>query len=133
MIVGKVYFQYSTNNKKGIYIYSLITNHTPIRVVPNLNIDEQTPDNNIDVRFEELGITEGDVYSLSANLSYKYNIYNVVAEYDIRWINSDEKGIGTVTDFGFRTQGGIFLIPEITQTKGHDDIKLFLDSQAPCM
>jgi len=124
---GKLKFSDGAFPSAGDYNLSpyVENRHTPITeaglavmAFPNLNIDEQTPDNNIDVRFEELGITEGDVYSLSANLSYKYNIYNVVAEYDIRWINSDEKNIGTVTDFGFRTQGGIFLIPEIVELAG---------------
>ncbi|MEE9238077.1 MAG: porin, partial [Thermodesulfobacteriota bacterium] len=31
---------------------------------PNLNIDQKTPDNNVADRFEELGITQGDVYSI---------------------------------------------------------------------
>ena len=41
----------------------------------NLNIGDKNPDNNIDQRFEELGITKGDVFSMSADFAYEYYRY----------------------------------------------------------
>jgi len=96
---------------------------------PNLNINKKTPDNNIADRFAELGITQGDVYSITTDIGYTYERYTLEAEYDGRWISPDQGGLGTVYDQGFKVDGGIFLIPTFMQLAGrvayvdYDDIE----------
>lgn len=96
---------------------------------PNLNIDQKTPDNNVANRFEELGITQGDVYSITTDIAFTYKRYSFEAEYVGRWINPDESGLGSVYDQGFSVDGGIFLISTFIQLAGrvayvdYDDVE----------
>ncbi|MBI4228372.1 MAG: hypothetical protein HY693_01490, partial [Deltaproteobacteria bacterium] len=98
--------------------YPLIAFGVAAATIPGLNIDRKTPDGNIDDRFEELGVTSGDVTSITADVNFKYTIFSVEAEYDGRWIDPDQGSIGTVYDQGFRVQGGIFLLPHYIEVAG---------------
>jgi regulator of replication initiation timing len=98
--------------------YPLIAFGAAAATIPGLNIDRKSADGNIDSRFEELGITTGDVTSITADVNFKYTIFSVEGEYDGRWIQPDQSGIGTAYDQGFRIQGGIFLLPHYIELAG---------------
>ena len=85
---------------------------------PNLNIGEKKPDNNIDQRFGELGITKGDVFSVSADFAYEYYRYTFETEFDIRFINPDKGSSGSSIDYGFTVQGGYYFLPPYIQIAG---------------
>jgi len=85
---------------------------------PNLDIGDKNPDNNIDQRFEELGITKGDVFSMSADFAYEYYKYSFETEFDIRFINPDQGSSGTSIDYGFTVQGGYYFLPPHVQIAG---------------
>jgi phosphate-selective porin OprO and OprP len=83
--------------------------------LPGLNIDQKTPDSDIDDRFAELGLQFGDVYSVTADANFKYQIFSITGEYDGRWISPETRGLGTVYDQGLRVQGGIFILPHLVE------------------
>jgi phosphate-selective porin OprO and OprP len=89
-----------------------------VATIPGLNIDRETPDRNIDTRFEELGIASGDVTSITADVNFKYRIFSLEGEYDGRWMDPDQGGLGRIYDQGFRIQGGIFLLPHYIEVAG---------------
>lgn len=94
-------------------------------VIPGLSIADKTPDNDIDVRFEEIfGVDaddftteEGDVYEGTVDVNFKYRIFSLEGDYFLRRIDPDG-GFEEATDQGFRVQGGIFLIPEFIEVAG---------------
>ena len=97
----------------------LIAIGASIATIPGLNIDRKTPDSDIDERYTELGLTSGDVTSVTADINFKYKIFSVEGEYDGRWIDPDQTGFaGRIYDQGFRIQGGIFLIPKTIEVAG---------------
>ncbi len=92
--------------------------------LPGLNIDQKTPDPPIDDRFDQLGIQFGDVYAVSADAQFKYQIFSITGEYDGRWIKpqgANEAAVFPVSDLstaydqGFRVQGGIFIVPHLVE------------------
>ncbi len=83
--------------------------------IPGLDVNTKTPDNDLDERFAELGITKGDVVSIAADFSVKNYIANLEGSYIGRWIDPDEGGGDTAYDQGFRIQGGIFLLPKTVE------------------
>ena len=85
---------------------------------PNLNIGDKNPDNNIDQRFGELGITKGDVFSISADFAYEYYRYTFETEFDIRFINPDQGSSGSSIDYGITVQGGYYFLPPYIQIAG---------------
>lgn len=85
---------------------------------PNLDIGDKDPDNNIDQRFDELGITKGDVFSMSADVAYEYNKYTFETEFNIRFINPDQGSSGTSIDYGFTVQSGYYFLPPHVQIAG---------------
>jgi len=99
--------------------YPLLAIGASIATIPGLNIDRKTPDSDIDERYTELGLTSGDVTSVTADINFKYKIFSVEGEYDGRWIDPDQTGFaGRIYDQGFRIQGGIFLIPKTIEVAG---------------
>jgi len=98
--------------------YPLIAFGAAVATIPGLNIDRKTPDSDIDIRFAELGITSGDVTSITADANFKYYIFSIEGEYDGRWIDPDQGGLGTIYDQGFRIQAGIFLVPKLVEVAG---------------
>jgi hypothetical protein len=85
---------------------------------PGLNIERKTPDNDIADRFSEIGTVEADVYGFSADANFKYGLFSVEGEYDFRRIDPKEGGLLSVSDHGFRVQGGMFLVPEFFEVAG---------------
>ncbi|MFQ5787632.1 MAG: porin [Thermodesulfobacteriota bacterium] len=83
---------------------------------PGLNIARKTPDDRgIGERFVELGIESGNVTGVTADISFKNYLFNLVAEYDGRWIDpkmTESGSLDTLYDQGFRVQGGIFILPK---------------------
>ncbi|MFA9408549.1 MAG: porin [Candidatus Dadabacteria bacterium] len=69
-------------------------------------------------RFIELGISKGNVVSITGDASYKLPMFNVEAAYTGRWINPDNSGSETVYDQGIRIQTGLFLMPELIEIAG---------------
>src|SRR3990170_999332 len=65
-----------------------------------------------------LGSDEGNIFQFSADLSVKYLIFSLEAEYDLRNINPDETGIDSALSQGVRVQSGVFLIPKLIEVAG---------------
>jgi phosphate-selective porin OprO/OprP len=94
--------------------------------IPGLNIANKTPDNDIDVRFDEIfggdvidaGGAEADVITLTADANFKYRIFSLEGDYFLRRIDPEEGGFEKATDHGFRVQGGIFVVPEFIEVAG---------------
>jgi hypothetical protein len=86
--------------------------------IPGLNIDQKTPDNTIDDRFAEIGTTDADVFSLTADANFKYSIFSIEGEFDYRRIAPDESSLPTANDYGIRAQAGVFLVPEFIEIAG---------------
>ncbi|MBI2487293.1 MAG: hypothetical protein HYW01_10110 [Deltaproteobacteria bacterium] len=94
-------------------------------VIPGLNIGNKTPDNDIDVRFDEIfggavidaGGAEADVFALTADVNFKYSIFSAEAEYQFRNLDPDG-AFEEATDHGFRVQGGLFIVPEFIEVAG---------------
>ena len=55
---------------------------------------------------------EGKVTSFAADINYRDPRFNLTGEYIGRWVNPDEAGVGTAYDYGFRVQGGFFVVPK---------------------
>lgn len=83
--------------------------------IPGLNIDQKTPDSDIDERFAEIGTTDADVLSLTADANFKYSIFSIEGEFDYRRIAPEESGLEKVNDYGVRAQTGIFLMPNFIE------------------
>lgn len=83
-------------------------------VYPGLNINRKTPSRALVNRFDDIGIVEGNVYSITADAVYKNDRFNLIGEYDGRWISSNEVN-ETAFDQGFRVQGGIFAIVDLIE------------------
>jgi phosphate-selective porin OprO/OprP len=96
--------------------------------LPGLNIAQKTPDNSeLRARMNELGLQFANVSSISADASFKYQIFSFTGEYDGRWIkpngaNADAIFPASVADTyydqGFEAQAGIFLIPHVLELAG---------------
>jgi phosphate-selective porin OprO and OprP len=90
-----------------------------IAALPGLNIKQKTPDNSeLTARFDELGLQFANVTSVTGDVNFKYQIFSITGEYDGRWIDSEQKGLGTVYDQGFEVQSGIFLVPHVLELAG---------------
>ncbi len=83
--------------------------------IPGLNIDQKTPDSDIDERFAEIGTTDADVFSLTADANFKYSIFSIEGEFDYRRIAPEESGLPRVNDYGVRAQTGLFLMPDFIE------------------
>jgi len=124
---GKLEFSNASFPAGGDFVFNpkARLNKTPTYAVgaamvmyPNLNIGDKNPDNNIDQRFGELGITKGDVFSMSADFAYEYYRYTFETEFDIRFINPDQGSSGSSIDYGFTVQGGYHFLPPYIQIAG---------------
>jgi len=90
-------------------------------VYPGLNIDRKTPSRALVNRFDDIGIVEGDVYSITGDIVFKNERFNLIGVYDGRWISSNEVNEAAY-DQGFRVQGGIFALIDVIGNCG----KIFL-------
>jgi len=62
-------------------------------------------------RIEELGSTDSQVVSWTADISFKHPLFNLEGEYIGRWVDPSEGALDSLYDQGFRAQGGIFIMP----------------------
>ena len=87
--------------------------------IPGLNIDQKTPDNGeLEDRFVEIGTTDADVFSLTADVNFKYSIFSIEGEFDYRNISPEESGLDEANDYGVRVQSGVFLLPDFIEIAG---------------
>ncbi len=73
---------------------------------------EDGSDGNIGIPSGERELESGTVTSFTADVNYRDPRFNLTGEYIGRWANSDEGGVDTAYDQGFRVQGGFFLLPK---------------------
>ncbi len=88
--------------------------------IPGLNCDRKSPDGDQCDRFDELGLVQADMTTITGDINFKIPIFNVQGSYYGRWINPDEQGISqdTAFDQGFNVQAGAFLMPKTFEVAG---------------
>lgn len=88
--------------------------------LPGLNCDRKSPDGDQCDRFDELGLVQADMTTITGDVNFKMPIFNVQGSYYGRWINPDEAGItqDTAYDQGFNVQAGAFLMPKTFEFAG---------------
>jgi phosphate-selective porin OprO/OprP len=88
--------------------------------IPGLKIDDKEPSAAIADRFEQIGATEGDVFSLTADANFKYSRISIEGEFDYRNINPEEPAglVSSVNDYGVRAQAGFFVYPDFIEIAG---------------
>jgi hypothetical protein len=97
----------------------LIALSAALAYLPGFKPDEKSPDNAfINDRVTALGSAESDIFQFSADVTIKYLIFSIEAEYDLRNINPDEPAIDSVLAQGIRIQSGVFLIPKVVEVAG---------------
>lgn len=60
---------------------------------------------------------DGKITSITADVNYRDPRFNLTGEYVGRWANPDAAG-ATAFDYGFRTQGGFFVMPKKVELAG---------------
>ncbi|MXW22491.1 MAG: hypothetical protein F4006_03960 [Candidatus Dadabacteria bacterium] len=81
--------------------------------VAGIDVEEGSKDSNIGIHEGERDLSAGGkATSFTADVNYRDPRFNLIGEYIGRWVNPDETGIETAYDYGFRVQGGFFLIPK---------------------
>ena len=60
---------------------------------------------------------DGKITSITADINYRDPRFNLTGEYVGRWANPDAAG-ATAFDYGFRTQGGFFVMPKKVEIAG---------------
>ncbi len=76
-----------------------------------INVEDGN-DKNIGIPRGERKIENGSVISFTADASYIDPRFNLTGEYIGRWINPDGVSMEKTYDYGFRAQGGFFLLPK---------------------
>lgn len=138
LYVGRVMFtptgepRYSSINPfpvSGEYAYSqgsfadtetpLIAISAAVAFLPGYKPVNDSPDDVvINNRMFALGSDKSDIFQFSADISVKYLIFSLEAEYDLRNIDPDETGLGNNLSQGLRIQSGVFLIPKFIEVAG---------------
>ena len=92
---------------------------TAIVYIPGLSVKENEGESGALIqRFIDLGISKGNVVSVTGDAAYKLPMFNVEAAYLGRWIEPDIGGSETVYDQGLRIQTGLFLVPKLIELAG---------------
>jgi hypothetical protein len=88
--------------------------------IPGLNCDRKSPDGDQCDRFDELGLVQADMTTITGDVNFKMPIFNVQGSYYGRWIDPDEQGISqdTAFDQGFNIQAGVFVMPKTVEFAG---------------
>ena len=87
--------------------------------LPGLNCDVKQPNGGACDRIADLAFgTDVDFSQIEGDMMFKMPWFNVEAEYDGRWLNSNLSGLGTAYDQGFRAQAGVFLMPKTIELAG---------------
>src|SRR3972149_5785198 len=138
LYVGRVMFtptgqpRYSSINPfpvSGEYAYSqgsfgdtetpLIAISAAVAFLPGYKPVNDSPDNVvINNRMFALGSDKSNIFQFSTDISVKYLIFSLEAEYDLRNIIPDEAGIDSALSQGVRFQSGVFLIPKLIEVAG---------------
>ncbi|MGH7802028.1 MAG: porin [Thermodesulfobacteriota bacterium] len=138
LYVGRVMFtptgepRYSSINPfpvSGEYAYSqgsfgdtetpLIAISAAVAFLPGYKPVNDRPDNAvINSRVASLGSEKSNIFQFSADISVKYLIFSLEAEYDLRNIDPEETGLGSDLSQGLRIQSGVFLIPKFIEVAG---------------
>ena len=88
---------------------------------------ESSNDSNIGIPGGERVLDSGKVTSITADANYRDPRFNLTGEYVGRWVNSDEAGVGTAYDSGFRVQGGFFVVPKKVELASRYAMVMFDD------
>ncbi len=88
--------------------------------IPGLNCERKEADGDQCDRFDELGLVQANMTTITADINFKMPIFNVQGGYYGRWIDPDEAGItqDTAYDQGFNVQAGVFLMPKTIELAG---------------
>jgi len=88
--------------------------------IPGLNCDRKSPDGDQCDRFDELGLVQADMTTITGDVNFKMPIFNVQGSYYGRWIDPDEQGVSqdTAFDQGFNIQAGVFVMPKTVEFAG---------------
>jgi hypothetical protein len=87
-------------------------------------MDRKVPDNSdLEGRFDDIFGSDApnptaNVVEFTADVNFKYYIFSLEAEYDLRNINPLSSQFVSATDQGFRIQSGIFLVPRLVEIAG---------------
>ncbi|MEQ9620014.1 MAG: porin [Deltaproteobacteria bacterium] len=89
-------------------------------VLPGLNCDRKSPDNDTCDRMAELGLIRADYITATGDINFKMPVFNVQGSYYGRWIDPDQTGIAqdTAYDQGFNAQAGVFVLPRTVEIAG---------------
>ena len=86
--------------------------------VAGINV-EGGSDSNMGIPSEERVFgDDGKVTSVTGDINYRDPRFNLTGEYIGRWANPSAAGMPTVFDYGFRAQGGFFLMPKKIELAG---------------
>ncbi len=72
--------------------------------------DPSRLDSNVGIPSEERALVNGSVISFTADANYRDPRFNLTGEYIGRWVDDD--ALKKAYDYGFRAQGGFFLMPK---------------------
>ena len=87
-------------------------------------------DSNIGIPSGERVLEDGKVTSFTADINYRGPRFNLTGEYIGRWVNPDDAGVATAYDYGFRVQGGFFLVPKKVEVASRYAMVTFDDDAA---
>ncbi len=74
----------------------------------------------------------GTTTSFTADINYSNPRFSLTGEYIGRWADVDETGVGDLYDYGFRVQGGFFVIPKKIEIASRYAMVVF-DDEAPAV
>ena len=87
-------------------------------------------DSNIGIPSGERVLEDGKVTSFTADINYRGPRFNLTGEYIGRWVNPDDAGVATAYDYGFRVQGGFFVVPKKVEVASRYAMVTFDDDVA---
>ena len=87
-------------------------------------------DSNIGIPSGERVLEDGKVTSFTADINYRGPRFNLTGEYIGRWVNPDDAGVATAYDYGFRVQGGFFVVPKKVEVASRYAMVTFDDDAA---
>lgn len=74
----------------------------------------------------------GTTTSFTGDINYRDPRFNLIGEYIGRWVDMDETGVGDLYDYGFRVQGGFFVIPKKIEIASRYAMVVF-DDEVPAV
>lgn len=74
----------------------------------------------------------GTTTSFTGDINYRDPRFNLTGEYIGRWVDLDETGVGDAYDYGFRVQGGFFVVPKKIEIASRYAMVVF-DDEVPAV